>query len=117
MPTLTIPDVPAAALARLRAAADRAGRTVEEEARDRLRDAFPVVDDNVAADHAPPPTRTGPRLGPVETPEGLPPRRYSATMSEARKRVLEDVERRTATLSAPYVSPEELKRRSREGAE
>ena len=113
MPTLTIPDVPAAALARLRAAADRAGRTVEEEARERLRDALPAD-----ADDAPPPARTGPRLGPVETPEGLPPRRYSATMSEARKRVLEDVERRTAAMpSAPHVSAETLKRWSREGAE
>ena len=108
MPTLTIPDVPAAALARLRAVAERAGRTVEEEACERLRDA--VADDA-------PPDRAAPRLGPVETPEGLPPRRYSATMSESRKRVLEGVERRTATLHAPYVPPEEMKRRSREGAE
>ena len=111
MPTLTIPDLPAETLDRLRDAAVRWGRTVEEEARERLRDAGPVVTDG-----APPSDCAAPRLGPVEAPEGLPPRRYSATMSEARKRVLEEVERRTATLRATYVPPEEMKRRSREGA-
>ena len=114
MPTLTIPDVPAAALARLRAAADRAGRTVEEEARDRLRDALPAVSGSPVA---PPADRAGPRLGPVETPEGLPPRRYSATMSEERKRSLERSERRVLRGDRPHVPVEQLESWIAEGRE
>ena len=130
MPTLTIPDVPAAALARLRAAADRAGRTVEEEARDRLREptdgADPPAEDGGPAVPAAryPPLRVPDRskwkseMGPLEHPEGLEPRRYPVEMTEERKRIVEAFERKRKTWrSIPTVPVDVLKRWGREGAE
>ena len=50
------------------------------------------------------------------TPEGLPPRRYSATMSEERKRLLERSERRTRERAVPHVPIEELEAWIAEGS-
>ena len=154
MPTLTIPDLPATTLEALRALADRHGRTVEEEARERLTAGTPRPPFARRSDDDPTPVWWGDRpwpapppgvtldpseagvyetpdglrrladlrpqpedLGTEERPDGLPPRRYSATMSEERKRVLEGIERRAKTRQMQFPEPEELDRWIDEGRE
>ena len=47
-------------------------------------------------------------LGPEETPDGLPPRRYRKGMSEERKRTLEGIERRRQKLPPLNVPMETI---------
>ena len=47
-------------------------------------------------------------LGPEETPDGLPPRRYAKGMSEERKRALESMERLAMSLPPLNVSMEQI---------